>query len=82
MVCNIRVCVWWAAGNKRHDVKYGLGGDDGFDKRASSGGRDVLPMPRDKLEGRLVNEGLHNNIFDTYRSEKATRDILLGCWSV
>jgi hypothetical protein len=33
----------------------GLRGDDGFDKRAPPGGRNILSMPRDKLGGRLVN---------------------------
>jgi hypothetical protein len=51
-------------------VKNVLGGDDGFKKCASTGGRDVLPMPHENLGGCLVNEGLHIAVFNTSRSER------------
>jgi hypothetical protein len=47
--------------NEQRDVKNILGGDDGFDKCASTGIRNVLSMPRDKLGARFVDEGLHIN---------------------
>jgi hypothetical protein len=47
---------------QKKDLLRASTGDDGFDKGASTGGRNILSMPWDKLRSRFVNNELHNNI--------------------
>jgi hypothetical protein len=53
-------------------VEDSLRGDDGFDKGAPTGGRNILSMPWDKLGGCLINKGLHINAL--YASMKEWQD--------
>jgi hypothetical protein len=54
-------------------VEDGLRGDDGFDESASSGGRNIHPMPRDKLGGRLVHKRLNINILSASMGERQSK---------
>jgi hypothetical protein len=54
-------------------VEDGLRGDDGFDESASSGGRNILPMPRDKLGCRLIHQRLSINILYASMGERQSK---------
>jgi hypothetical protein len=50
---------------------------NGFDKCASPDGRNILPMPWNKLGGCLIHEWLHINILDASWSERQSK-VLYG----
>jgi hypothetical protein len=50
-----------------------LGGDDGFDKGASTCSRNIFPMPWDKLGGLLINKGLHISVLYASMSKRQSK---------
>jgi hypothetical protein len=88
MVCNIRVCVVGGGGPGGGGLTSGMIWNMAWEVMTDLKREHLpaavmfFPCHGTSLKAGLSTRGLHNDIFDTYRSEKATRDILLGCWSV
>jgi hypothetical protein len=60
----------------RYDLENGLGGDHRFDKGDPNSSSDVILVRRNKLQGHLVNERPHADIFLGFYLLESRRCIL------